>query len=63
MRKAMAKIHSLGGELAEVTIISETNCNDVVAEYKGKKYTAIFNGFRGLYYVDDIYGAIDKKEA
>jgi len=30
----------------------------MVAEYKGKRFTAIFNGFVGLYYVDDIYGEL-----
>jgi len=57
MFKVMAMVHSLQG-LAEVTILSENGCNNVVAEYNGKKYTAVFNGFVCRYYVDDIYGEI-----
>jgi hypothetical protein len=55
-------VHSLN-DLDEVTIISEDGPNNVVAEYKGKRCTAIFNPFSGLYYVDDVYGVIsDSKE-
>ena len=65
MKKVMAMVHSLEDK-AEVTIISEKDCNNVVAEYNGNRYTAVYNGFVGLYYVDDIYGKIpdstDKKE-
>jgi len=58
MKKVNAMIHSLGVQ-AEVLIISENGCNDVVAEYQGKKYTAVYNGFIGMYYVDDIYGEVN----
>ena len=58
MRKIQARIHSLGGQFAEVTIISEKSCNDVIVDYKGIRYTAIYNPFVGCYYVDDIYGII-----
>lgn len=57
MKRANAMIHSLGAQ-AEVIIISENGCNNVVAEYNGKRYTAVYNGFTGMYYVDDVYGAI-----
>ena len=57
MFKAKAMIHSLNEE-GVVTIIHENGSNDVVAEYQGKRYTAIFNGFVCLYYVDDIYGLL-----
>jgi hypothetical protein len=57
MKKVMAMVHSLE-DMAEVTIISETDCNNVIAEYNGKKCTAIFNWFTCKYYVDDIYGVI-----
>ena len=50
-----AMIHSLKTQ-DEATIVSHTDNNNVVAEYKGQRYTAIFNVFNGLYYVDDIYG-------
>jgi len=60
-KKVMAMIHSLG-EQDEVMIVSENGCNDVIAEYLGQCYTAVFNGFTGMYYVDDIYGLIEEKE-
>jgi hypothetical protein len=61
--KTKAMVHSLN-DLDEVTIISEDGPNNVVAEYKGKRCTAIFNPFSGFYYVDDVYGVISglKKE-
>lgn len=58
-KKAMAHIHSLNGEMKEVTIISHKDNNNVIAEYNGHKYTAIFNIFVGAYYVDDKYGLIE----
>ena len=57
--KAQAHIHSLGGQLAEVTIIETRVDNVFVAVYNGKKYSAIFNFFNWSYYVDDIYGIIE----
>jgi hypothetical protein len=44
--------------IGEVAILHENGFNDVVAEYKGVRYTAIFNPFVGIYYVDDIYGKL-----
>jgi hypothetical protein len=61
MFNTMAMVHSLKAK-DEVTIISENGNNDVVAEYKGKKCTAIFNPFSCCYYVDDVYGVIDDGE-
>lgn len=58
MRKIQARIHSLGGQFAEVTIISEKSCNNVIVDYRGVRCTAIYNPFGGCYYVDDIYGII-----
>lgn len=57
MFTAKAMIHSLKA-LGEVTILHEKNNNDVIAEYKGKRCTAVYNPFVGLYYVDDIYGIL-----
>ena len=37
MRKIQARIHSLGGQFAEVTIISENGCNNVKDIYDIKK--------------------------
>ena len=56
-----AVIHSLGGKLDKATIVKHTDNNNVVAEYKGNLYTAIYNVFNGHYYVDDKYGFIGKK--
>jgi len=55
--KAQAMVHSLKSQ-DEVIILHEKDCNDVVAEYKGIRYTAIFNGFVCSYYVDDLYGVL-----
>ena len=57
MFKIKAQVHSLQGQ-DEVTILHEKSNNDVVAEYKGKRCTAIYNIFVCLYYVDDIYGVL-----
>ena len=55
--KTMAMVHSLNA-LAEVEILDHKDNNNVIAIYDGKKCSAIFNVFVGLYYVDDIYGLI-----
>jgi hypothetical protein len=57
MFKTKAMIHSMKAQ-DEVTILHEDGCNDVIAEYKEKRCTAIFNPFVGLYYVDDVYGIL-----
>ena len=53
-----ARIHSLGGALDTVTIIEHKDNNHVIAQYRGKYYTAIFNPFVGQYYVNDKFGYI-----
>jgi len=57
MFQAKAMIHSLKSQ-DTVTIVYEKNNNDVVTEYKGNRFTAIFNVFVCLYYVDDVYGKL-----
>jgi hypothetical protein len=57
MFKTQAIIHSLK-DRDEVTILHEKGSNDVVAEYKGTRCTAVYNVFVGMYYVDDIYGVL-----
>ena len=57
MFKTKAMVHSLKAQ-DEVTILHERGNNDVIAEYKGKRCTAIYNVFVGLFYVDDIYGVL-----
>lgn len=55
--KVQAMIHSLQNK-DEATIISHKDNNNVIAEYKGQRFTAVFNVFSGFYYVDDIYGKL-----
>lgn len=52
-------IHSLGGELAEATIIAKVDDNDYIAVYNGVKCHAIFNTFVCRFYVDDLYTVIE----
>lgn len=58
--KTECHIHSLGGALAEAEILEHKDNNNVIALYNGVKCTAVFNVFVGRYYVDDIYGRIEK---
>lgn len=58
MFKARAMVHSLQ-DVREVNIVEKTDDNQYVAEFEGTYATAIFNPFRGLYYVDDIYGKVE----
>ena len=60
MYNTQAIVHSLKNK-DEVTILHENGPNDVVAEYKGTRYTAIYNVFVGLYYVDDLYGKLSNQ--
>ena len=59
--KDLAHIHSLNGEVREVTVLdidrSGTQTTYIV-EYNGVKCTAIFNPFAGMLYADDKYGVI-----
>ncbi|MDR2560367.1 MAG: hypothetical protein LBC63_01145 [Holophagales bacterium] len=66
--EATAVIHSLSANrgpnhpnpanMDTVTKVEHTDNNSVIAEYKGKRYRAIFNPFHCIYYVDDKYGLI-----
>lgn len=62
MEKVNAMIHSLGRQ-DTVSIVVHINNNNVLAKYKGNYYTAIFNPFVCLYYVDDKYGKLSKEDA
>ena len=57
MFTAKAMIYSLE-EQCEVMIVHNKSNNDVIAEYKGIRCTAIYNPFTGLFYVDDIFGVL-----
>lgn len=59
--KTMAMVASLNAK-DEVTILEHKDNNNVIAEYKGKKYTAVYNVFVNCYYVDDKYGNIEEIE-
>ncbi len=59
--KAMAHIHSLNGEMKEVTVLENDGGNKYVVEYNGVKCTAIFNWYTCSYYADDKYGIITKE--
>jgi hypothetical protein len=61
-----AYIHSLKDKkndshvLGEAEIIKSIGDNLYLAEYNRVKCTAIYNFFTGYYYVDDVYGVVEK---
>ena len=57
----MAHIHSLKGEVKEITVLDKVGNNDYIVEYNGVKCHAIFNWFACSYYADDKYGIIKEK--
>ena len=61
MAAGKVRIHSLGGELREATIVEKVGDNKYIADYNGVKCSAIFNPFVGEFYVDDIYGIIQDR--
>ena len=62
--KTMAHIHTLDGEMREITVLKEdemfghTIPNAYIVEYNGVKCTAIYNVCNGHFYADDKYGII-----
>ena len=58
--KALADIHSLNGEMAEITVLEEVGNNDYIVDYKGVKCHALFNWFVCQFYVDDVYRKVEK---
>ena len=58
--KVMAHIHSLNGEMAEITVLEEVGNNDYIVNYKGVKCHALFNWFVYEYYADDVYGIAEE---
>ena len=54
-------IHSLNGALREATIVEMVGENAYIAEYNGKRCTAIYNPFVNAFYVDDKYGVLSDK--
>jgi hypothetical protein len=57
--KTIAKIHSLGGDEAEITVIEKVGNNNYIVDYNGVRCHAIFNIFVNRYFVDDVYGRIE----
>ena len=57
--EAMAHIHSLNGEKAEITVLEKVGDNDHIVSYNGMKCHAIFNRFVCEYYANDIYGVVE----
>ena len=51
-------IHSLDGEIKEITVLEQIDNVNYIVEYNGVKCSAIFNWFTCSYYVDDKYGII-----
>ena len=58
--KAMAHIHSLNGEMAEITVLEEVGNNDYIVDYKGVKCHALFNWFVCQFYADDVYRRVEE---
>ena len=56
--KTTAHIHSLKGEMDEITVLEKVGENDYIVGYKGVKCHALFNWFNGTYYADDVYGIV-----
>lgn len=56
--KAMAHIHSLNGEMREVTVLEQKDSVNYIVEYGGVKCTAVFNFYVCQFYADDKYGII-----
>ena len=66
--KAMAHIHSLDGEMKEITVLRQEDMfghpipNAYIVDYGGVICTAIFNPLNCQYYADDKYGKIMEKQ-
>lgn len=61
--KAQAHIHSLDGEMDEITVLEKGGNNSYIVEYRGVKCSAIFNWFNCTYYADDIYGIVKEDQS
>ena len=66
--KIMAHIHSLDGEMREITILEQETLfghpipNAYIVKYGNVKCTAIYNPLTCQYYADDKYGIIKEKQ-
>ena len=59
--KTQAHIHSLKGEMDEITVLKELGNNDYIVDYKGVKCHALFNWFVYTFYADDIYRIVKEE--
>ena len=59
--KTQAHIHSLNGEMEEITVLKELGNNDYIMDYKGVKCHALFNWFVCEFYADDIYRIVKEE--
>lgn len=59
--KTRAHIHSLKGEMDEITVLKELGNNDYIVDYKGVKCHALFNWFVCAFYADDIYRIVKEE--
>lgn len=59
--KTQAHIHSLNGEMEEITVLKELGNNDYIVDYKGVKCHALFNWFVCEFYADDIYRIVKEE--
>lgn len=57
--KTYAHIHSLNGEIDEITVLEKCGNNDYIVQYKDIKCHAIFNYFTNKFYVDDKFRRVD----
>ena len=59
--KTQAHIHSLKGEMDEITVLKELGNNDYIVDYKGVKCHALFNWFVCEFYADNIYRIVKEE--
>ena len=60
-QKASAHIHSLNGQMDEITVLKKLENNSYLVDYRGVKCSAIFNPFNCTYYADNIYGIVKEE--
>ena len=66
--KVMAHIHSLNGEMREITLLEHETLfgrvipNAYIVKYGDVKCTAIYNPLVCQYYADDKYGIIEEAQ-
>ena len=59
--KTQAHIHSLNGEMDEITVLKELGNNDYIVDYTGEKCHALFTWFVCAFYADDIYRIVKEE--